>query len=115
MLRIMWNSDVSVTESTSSSQDTLSVHSEDFGPSFMDSAMNNLRHVAVWPSPFLIPKLAYDVELKLCKGNEMYEKSKKCLAVKRDMKMEILDKNAQAIFKSKATLRKMSSNQLPLR
>jgi len=91
VLHIMWNSDVSVTESTSSSQDTLSVHSEDFGPSFMDSAMNNLRHVAVWPSPFPIPKLAYDVELKLCKGNEMYEKSKKCLAVTRDMKMEILD------------------------
>ncbi len=105
VLHIMWNSDSSsLNRSTSSvsSHDTLSVHSEDFTSSWTDSIQMNLRHVAEWPTPFPIPKFAYDVELKLSKANEIYEKSKKSLEVTRDMKMEILDKISQAIFEIKS-------------
>lgn len=105
VLHIMWNCDsCPLDQSTSSvsSQDTLSVHSEDCRPSWTDSIQRNLRQVAEWPSPFPIPKFAYNVELKLCKANGTYEKSKKGLAVTREMKMEILDKIAQAIFEIKS-------------
>lgn len=92
VLHIMWNCDSSpLNQSTSSvpSQDTLSVHSEDFRPSWTDSIH--------FLSPF-----SYNVELKLCKANDAYQKSKKGLAVTRDMKMEILGKIAQAIFEIKS-------------
>lgn len=85
-----------------SSLDTASVHSEDFRSSYTDSVQCNLRNVTKWPSPFTIPKFSYDVELKLRKGNEIYQKSKKGLDVTRDIKMEILDKVAQAIFEIKS-------------
>lgn len=58
----------------------------------------NLRHVAEWSTPFPIAKFAYDVKMKLSKANESYEKSKKSLEVIGDMKMEILNKIAKAIF-----------------
>ncbi|KAJ8366205.1 hypothetical protein SKAU_G00150360 [Synaphobranchus kaupii] len=45
---------------------------------------------------------SYDVELKLRKGNEAYEKTKKGISLTRDMKMDILDKIAQAVFELKA-------------
>lgn len=87
VLHIMWNCDLSPhNQSTTSvsSQDTISVHSEDFGPSWTDSIQTNsvqtkLRQAVEWPSPFLIPKFAYDVELKLCKANETYAKTNKGL------------------------------------
>ncbi|TNM96325.1 hypothetical protein fugu_015986 [Takifugu bimaculatus] len=109
VLHIMWDCDssplnqstASVSSSSVFSQDTVSVHSEDFRPSWTDSIQMNLRHVSEWPSPFPIPKFSYDVELKLCKANVTYEKSKKGLAVTRDMKMEILDKIAAAVFEIK--------------
>ncbi|XP_022542665.1 uncharacterized protein LOC107197338 [Astyanax mexicanus] len=61
-----------------------------------------LRSRSEWPSPFPIPSLSYDVELKLRKGNETYEKTRKGIDVTRDIKMEILDKIAQAVFDIKA-------------
>ncbi|XP_026001875.1 sterile alpha motif domain-containing protein 3-like [Maylandia zebra] len=110
VLHIMWNCDsstlnqsiASVSSASVSSQDTISVHSDDFRPSWTDTIQMNLRHVSEWPSPFSIPKFSHDVELKLCKANVTYEKSKKGLAVTRDMKMEILDKIAEAVFEIKA-------------
>ncbi|XP_061604242.1 uncharacterized protein LOC133465436 [Phyllopteryx taeniolatus] len=62
----------------------------------------DLRHISEWPNPFLIPKFSYDVELKLSKANVTYEKSKKGIAVTGDMKMEILDKIAEAVFEIKS-------------
>ncbi|KAL7393813.1 hypothetical protein ABVT39_026793 [Epinephelus coioides] len=107
VLHIMWDCDSSLLNQSSdhstgsvSSLDTASVHSDYF--SYTDSTQSNLRHVTEWPSPFPIPKFSYDVELKLRKGNETYEKSKKGLDVTRDIKMEILDKVAQAIFEIKS-------------
>ncbi|KAL3999200.1 beta-galactoside alpha-2,6-sialyltransferase (sialyltransferase 2) [Sarotherodon galilaeus] len=110
VLHIMWNCDssplnqstASVSSASVSSQDTISVHSEDFRPSWTDAIQMNLRHVSEWPCPFSIPKFSHDVELKLCKANVTYEKSKKGLGVTRDMKMEILDKIAEAVFEIKA-------------
>ncbi|XP_034530864.1 uncharacterized protein LOC117826789 isoform X2 [Notolabrus celidotus] len=84
--------------SSLSSTDTISVHSDMFSSSYTDSIQSNLRHLNEWPSPFPIPKFSHDVELKLRKGNETYEKSKKGLDVTRDIKSDILDKIAQAIF-----------------
>ncbi|CAI5660686.1 unnamed protein product [Oreochromis niloticus] len=106
----MWNCDsstlnqyiASVSSASVSSQDTISVHSDDFRPSWTDTIQMNLRHVSEWPSPFSIPKFSHDVELKWCKANVTYEKSKKGLAVTRDMKMEILEKIAEAVFEIKA-------------
>ena len=63
---------------------------------------NHLRSVSEWPSPFPIPSFSYDVELKLHKGNEAYERTKKGISLTRDMKMDILDKIAQAVFEVKA-------------
>lgn len=116
VLHIMWPStpsspcnlsDHSINGSISS-LDTGSVHSEDFRPSSSlqspeqgsssDSGKSSLRQDIKWPSPFPIPKLSYDVELKLHKGNDVYAKTKKTLEVTRDMKTAILDKLAQAIF-----------------
>ena len=75
-----------------SSPDTASVNS-DFQERSQDYIQNNLRHVAKWPIAFSIRKFSYDVELKLCKGNAIYEKSNKGFDVTRDIKMEILEKN----------------------
>uniref|UniRef100_A0A1A8A8R1 Si:ch211-182e10.4 n=1 Tax=Nothobranchius furzeri TaxID=105023 RepID=A0A1A8A8R1_NOTFU len=61
-----------------------------------------LRSVSEWPSPFTIPAFSYDVELKLRKGNDEYENTKKVVSITRDMKMDILDKIAQAVFEVKA-------------
>ncbi|XP_035805347.2 uncharacterized protein LOC118470478 [Amphiprion ocellaris] len=60
------------------------------------------RSISEWPDPFPIPTLSLDVELKLRKGNESYESNKIGIDVSRDMKIEILDKIAQAAFDIKA-------------
>lgn len=87
---------------SSSSADTISVHSDMFSPSYTDSIQSNMRQVTKWPTPFPVPKFSYDVELKLCKGNDVYEKTKTGLDVTRDIKMEVLDKIAEAIFEIKS-------------
>ena len=108
VLHIMWDIDSSLNQSSDrstgsvSSLDTASVNSEDFQDRSQDSIQNNLRHVAKWPVPFSIPKFSYDVELKLRKGNAIYEKSNKGFDVTRDIKMDILDKIAQAIIEIKS-------------
>lgn len=58
----------------------------------------NLRSTSVWPSPFTIPPLSHDVELKLRKANEAYEKTKTGIDVTRDIKTDILDKITQVTF-----------------
>ncbi|KAK5599376.1 hypothetical protein CRENBAI_021926 [Crenichthys baileyi] len=63
---------------------------------------NYLRSVSEWPSPFPISAFSYDVELKLRKGNETFERTKTTVSITRDMKMGILDKIAEAIFAVKA-------------
>ncbi len=109
VLHIRWDCDPSPLNPSSdycvgsiSSLDTASVDSEDFRSSYTDSIQSNLRHVATWLSPFPIPKFSYDVELKLRKGNETYEKLKKGLDITRDIKTEILDKIVQAVFEIKS-------------
>ena len=97
---IMWDIDSSLNQS--SDRSIGSVSSEDFQDRSQDSIQNNLRHVAKWPIPFSIPKFSYDVELKLRKGNAVYEKSNKGFDVTRDIKMEVLDKIAQAIIEIKS-------------
>lgn len=61
-----------------------------------------LRSLSQWPDPFPIPALSLDIELKLRKGNEAYEKTQFGIDVSRDMKIEILDKIAQSAFDIKA-------------
>ena len=57
----------------------------------------------MWPSPFPIPLLSHDVELRLKKGNEEYAKNKKGMGeVPRDMSSDILNKISQVSFSIKA-------------
>lgn len=51
-----------------------------------------------WPSPFPIPTFSYDVELILTKGNEMFRDHGTLLTVPREIKMDILNAIAHAIF-----------------
>ncbi|XP_039885622.1 uncharacterized protein LOC120732237 [Simochromis diagramma] len=84
-----------------SSIDTASVSSaSSFSPS--SSTQTYMCSTSQWPNPFPIPTFSYDVELKLCKGNEVYEKAGANLSVTRDIKMEVLDKLAQEMFAIKA-------------
>ncbi|XP_055013188.1 uncharacterized protein LOC129410070 [Boleophthalmus pectinirostris] len=85
-----------------SSLDTASLHSSDSPYSPSSVIRNYMRSTSQWPHPFPIPSFSYDIELKLCKGNEVYEKTGVGLDVTRDIKMEILDKLAQQIFSIKA-------------
>ncbi|KAL6455036.1 hypothetical protein MHYP_G00365210 [Metynnis hypsauchen] len=62
----------------------------------------HLRSRSEWPTPFPIRSLSYDIELKLQRGNETFEKTKKGIDVTRDIKMEVLDKIAQTVFDIKA-------------
>lgn len=85
-----------------SSLDTASVHSVNSPQSPSTFIRHHLRSVAEWPSPFPIPSFSYDVELQLRKGNEEYERTKKSITLTRDMKINILDRIAQAVFEVKA-------------
>ncbi|KAK7895675.1 hypothetical protein WMY93_021000 [Mugilogobius chulae] len=85
-----------------SSLDTTSLHSSDVPYSPSSIIRNYMRSTSQWPQPFPIPSFSYDVELKLAKANEVYEKTGAGLDVTRGIKMEILDKLAQQIFTFKA-------------
>lgn len=105
VLHIIWNDDESQTlsqASSISSLDTASVSSPASSHSSSSNFQTFMRRISEWPSPFPIPSFSYDVELKLRKGNEVFEKTGKGLSVTRDMKMEILDKLAQEMFALKA-------------
>ena len=81
ILHILWEESALVQEFDSiesvSSLDTASVSSRESLHSPSAFIRNYMRSVSEWPSPFPIPSFSYDVELKLCKGNEEYEQSKK--------------------------------------
>ncbi|XP_035981708.1 uncharacterized protein LOC118556996 [Fundulus heteroclitus] len=107
ILHILWDeSAVVLQESDSfdsgSSLDTASLSSRESHQSPSAFIKNYLRNVSEWPSPFPIPPFSYDVELKLRKGNEAYGETKKGISLTRDMKTDILDKIAQAVFEVKA-------------
>uniref|UniRef100_A0A8D0CNF9 Uncharacterized protein n=1 Tax=Sander lucioperca TaxID=283035 RepID=A0A8D0CNF9_SANLU len=109
VLHIIWNIDESQTPSHSSSissLDTASISSPASSHSSSSIIRTFMRNISEWPSPFVVPSFSYDVELKLRKGNDIYEKTGQGLSVTRDMKMEILDKLAQEIFALKAYLEK---------
>ncbi|KAK0137890.1 Sterile alpha motif domain-containing protein 3 [Merluccius polli] len=56
------------------------------------------RRSSLWPSPFPVPNFSYDVELRLQKGNDVYKDRGTLLNITRDIKSEVLDKIAQAVF-----------------
>lgn len=83
-------------DSSVSSLETASMSSSEL-PSTSTDPLSS-RRSCQWPTPFLIPTFSYDVELRLKKGNEGYEANKIPVDVTRDMKNDILDKIAQAVF-----------------
>uniref|UniRef100_A0A3P8RY04 Uncharacterized protein n=1 Tax=Amphiprion percula TaxID=161767 RepID=A0A3P8RY04_AMPPE len=85
-----------------SSLDTVSMNSSGNQTNSLSPLSRYWRSISEWPDPFPIPTLSLDVELKLRKGNESYESNKIGIDVSRDMKIEILDKIAQAAFDIKA-------------
>lgn len=108
ILHILWDEASPLVQQESdsvgseSSLDTASLSSRESLQSPSAFIRNHLRSVSEWPSPFSIPSFSYDVELKLRKGNEAYEQTKKGITLTRDMKIGILDKIAQAVFEVKA-------------
>ncbi|XP_065115909.1 uncharacterized protein [Paramisgurnus dabryanus] len=104
VLKILLNlPEESETEISISSLDTASVSapsnsSNQSSPSFT----MRQRESSQWPSTFPIPKFTYDVELRLAKGNEKFKEDGTLLTIPREMKMDILDAIAQAIFSFKA-------------
>ncbi|XP_034557898.1 uncharacterized protein LOC117825987 isoform X1 [Notolabrus celidotus] len=103
VLHIVWNSDdKSPSQASISSLDTASISSPSSSHSTSSIVQTILRSASEWPSPFPVPSFAYDVELKLRKGNETFQKTGKGLSLTRDAKMEILDKLAQEMFALKA-------------
>lgn len=77
--------------SPSPSTSSLSSHSESFAGRSQS-----------WPAQFPIPTFSYDVELRLRQGNDAFRKDGTLLSISRDMKSEILEKIAEAIFSFKA-------------
>ncbi|XP_051945341.1 uncharacterized protein LOC127617417 [Xyrauchen texanus] len=106
VLHIQWSrSSLHETNSLSSisSLDTASLdNSEASSHSPTVSGQRYLRTASEWPLPFPIPTLSFDVELKLRRGNETWEKTKIGIDVTRDLKIEVLDKIVQAVFDIKA-------------
>lgn len=109
VLHIVWNSGdepqtPSITSQTSqasfSSLGTASISSPASSHSTSPIIQTILRSASEWPFP--VPSFAYDVELKLRKGNEAFQKTGKGQSLTRDVKTEILDKLAQEMFALKA-------------
>jgi len=105
VLHILWDKDTSASDQSETQSNasvapsTSSLDSENSSSTFLH---RYLRNTAEWPCPFPIPPFSYDVELKLQKGNEVYEKTGKGITVTRDMKMGILEKLADTIFALRA-------------
>ncbi|KAI7793899.1 hypothetical protein IRJ41_005945 [Triplophysa rosa] len=104
VLKILWKvpeeseSDISI-----SSLDTASMSSPSSSSNQSSSSLTiRQRENSQWPSTFPIPKFSYDVELRLAKGNEKFKEDGTLLAMPREMKMDILDNIAEAIFAFKA-------------
>lgn len=104
VLKILWKvPDESESDISISSLDTASLSSPSSSSNQSSSSLNiRQRENSQWPSTFLIPKFSYDVELRLAKGNEKFKEDGTLLSMPREMKMDILDSIAQAIFAFKA-------------
>uniref|UniRef100_A0A1A8V2N0 Uncharacterized protein n=1 Tax=Nothobranchius furzeri TaxID=105023 RepID=A0A1A8V2N0_NOTFU len=50
------------------------------------------------PQPFIIPLFSFDVELQLKKGNEAFHHDGTLLDISKNMKSDLLDKLAEAIY-----------------
>ncbi|XP_057210954.1 uncharacterized protein LOC130567073 [Triplophysa rosa] len=59
-------------------------------------------HTQKWPDPFPVPTLSSSTELQLKQGNDAYSKNGSLLNITREMKSDILDKLAEAIYAIKA-------------
>ena len=55
-----------------------------------------------WPTLFPLPTFSYDVELRLSHGNGAFRKDGTLPSISRDMKSEILEKMAEAMYSFKA-------------
>lgn len=107
VLKIIQKSSQSDTESNFSSLDTSSISSS---LNTLTCSSQDLQPVIVrqceslqWPSVFVIPEFAYDVELRLEKANKEYkENGKLLLTMSSEMKMDILANIAQTVFTFKA-------------
>ena len=89
VLHILWDVDTSASDQ-SEMQSNVSVAPSSSSLDTVNSSSTlvvhrHLRNTAEWPCPFPIPPFSYDVELKLRKRNEMYEKTGKGVTVTRDM------------------------------
>lgn len=93
ILKAPANSPLSVSSLDTASLDTTS-RSSGSSPSTSRS-----KH---WPDPFVIPTFSYDVELKLRKGNEAYEKDGSLLMVTAATKGNILDRVGSAMYEFNA-------------
>ncbi|XP_041828253.1 sterile alpha motif domain-containing protein 3-like [Melanotaenia boesemani] len=56
------------------------------------------RRSKPWPNLFIIPTFSYDIELKLWKGNDAYQKDGSLLPLTNDIKTGILDKVGRAMY-----------------
>ncbi|KAA0725405.1 hypothetical protein E1301_Tti023674 [Triplophysa tibetana] len=106
VLKIVWDKDSSVLDQSDtqsvSSLGTASVSSSASTETPSAIIQSNMRSTSQWPSPFPIPTFSYDVELRLHKGNDVYDQTNKALSVPREMKSHILEKIAETIFALKA-------------
>lgn len=75
-----------------STLDTASLPSSDESPG---PPAKRSRHL---PQPFEIPKFTFDVELRLKQGNEAFLKDGTILDIPKEMKSDILEKLAEAIY-----------------
>ncbi|XP_059366263.1 sterile alpha motif domain-containing protein 3-like [Carassius carassius] len=94
-----------VTSPTPSQADTviMSVTSQEESP---------LTRQDPWPETFEIPSFSVDVEYRLRQGNLLFMRDKTYLQVPRDMKHEVLEKLAEAMYKFKAYPREEDFNDV---
>ncbi len=78
-----------------SSLDTCGSEQPASGSSVESPSTSHTKH---WPHPFMIPSFAYDVELKIRKGNEACAKDGSLLTVTPAMKSNILDRVGSTMF-----------------
>ncbi|KAI4876755.1 hypothetical protein NFI96_007124, partial [Prochilodus magdalenae] len=65
-------------------------------------SQSSSAHSQLGPACVNVPSFLYDVKLRLSQANEFYRKDGVLLTISRDMKSEILDKLAEAIYSYKA-------------
>ncbi|KAA0718457.1 hypothetical protein E1301_Tti019285 [Triplophysa tibetana] len=60
------------------------------------------QHTQGWPDPFPVPTFSCSTELQLKQGNDAYSQNGSLLNITREIKSDILDKLAEAIYAIKA-------------